>query len=78
MMNSVKLRQIVLQATTWCENNAIGTPVAWEWEAKFAELIVKECLRVIDKTADDEKNNWMGDEPPSSSYVFAIKKEFGV
>lgn len=34
------------EATQWCEDNAQGTPIAWEWEEKFAELIIRECLQI--------------------------------
>ena len=48
-MNEHKIRLIADQATEWCQQNAHGSPTAWEWEYKFAELIVKECLDIIEK-----------------------------
>lgn len=46
-MNTLS-REIARRATEWCEQNAQGTPVAWEWEDKFAELNIRECARVAD------------------------------
>lgn len=45
---------------------------------KFAELIINECIANLEATAEKEKNDWMGDEPPLNSYIRAIKKHFGV
>lgn len=45
-MNSELVQKIYFEAVAWCEENAEGTPVAWELEEKFAELIVKECTHV--------------------------------
>ena len=42
-MNDV-YKRLVKEATDWCSENAVGTPVAWEWEEKFAELVVCECI----------------------------------
>lgn len=42
-----RYKELAYEATTWCEQNAKGTPVAWEWEAKFAELVVRECVEQI-------------------------------
>jgi hypothetical protein len=36
-------KHIAIEATRWCEANGKGAPVAWEWEEKFAELIIREC-----------------------------------
>jgi len=43
-----RTRNIAAEATKWCEQNAQGAPVAWEWEEKFAELVVQDCLRTCD------------------------------
>ena len=37
-----KIKELAQEATEWCRENAQGTPVAWEWENRFAELIVRE------------------------------------
>lgn len=43
---TLRIRQIAVDATNWCWENAKGTPVAWEWEEKFAELMIEEFLEV--------------------------------
>ena len=47
---------------------------------KFAELIIKEVLSVMDKTAKDAKENftYMGDDVPTSSHQISIKDHFGM
>ncbi len=42
----MKHRELARQATEWCVNNAEGAPTAWEWEDKFAELILQECFMI--------------------------------
>ncbi len=32
------------------EHKAADGPVAWVWEERFAELIIKECIEVISLT----------------------------
>jgi hypothetical protein len=50
-----KFKEIAREATEWCEKNAVGTPVAWEWEEKFAELIIKECIsKALEERVDEE------------------------
>jgi hypothetical protein len=46
-MNEHKIRLIADQVTEWCQQHAHGAPTAWEWEYKFAELIVQECCNEI-------------------------------
>ena len=64
-------KHLAIEATRWCEANAQGTPIAWEWEAKFAELIIKQCVQICDNNIDDN----------FSSAICArneIKEHFGV
>lgn len=44
------VKELATAAADWCEENAVGTPIAWEWEEKFAELIIKECCRIAKDT----------------------------
>jgi hypothetical protein len=46
---------------------------------KFAELIVQDCLDVMNTTAQKahKELRYMGDDAPVSAYVFAIKQHFG-
>ena len=50
MMNE-RIKLLAMQADTWCDLNvAQGSPAYNnQWEYKFAELIVRECARVIDR-----------------------------
>ena len=45
---TVRIRQIAVDASNWCCENAKGTPVAWEWEEKFAELMIEEFLDIAE------------------------------
>jgi len=46
-------KHIAVEATKWCEEHAQGTPVAWEWEKKYAELIIKQCTDICTMCQDD-------------------------
>lgn len=59
---NTKLRELAKQATNWCIENAEGTPVAWEWEDKLAELIVKECVNVLRQEWYNENNKVIDDK----------------
>ena len=47
---------------------------------KFAELIVQECITIMDATAKDAEDTcrYMGDDVPTFAHQYAIKKHFGV
>lgn len=42
------------------------------------KAVIQECCTVINKTAVDEENNWMGNDPPAFAYRMKIKEHFGV
>jgi hypothetical protein len=42
------IRDIAIQTDAWCDKN--GSVKAAEWEEKFAELILKECMDICDST----------------------------
>jgi len=65
-----RIKELANDATDWCIKNANGTPIAWEWEDKFAEMIIKECLIVVADAVDCRE--------PASTYVDKIKDHFGV
>jgi hypothetical protein len=48
--------------------------------AKFAELIVRECLNVMSKTSEeaDKRFTYMGDDVPTVVHQMNIEKHFGV
>ena len=64
-----KLRDLSKQAYEWCIENAEGSPVAWEWEDKVAELIVKECI--------DQVGDFCG-EVPMGNNVYKVVDAEGV
>lgn len=40
------------EAREWCSENAdTFDTMAWQWERKFTELILKDVIRVCDKSA---------------------------
>ena len=51
-----------------------------EWFEKFAELIVKECISVMDNTAKEARENftYMDNDVPTTAHQFEIRKHFGV
>lgn len=58
-------------------------PQSWkivDVREKFAELIIKECLNVMDATAKkaQEQFTYMGDDVPTFRHQIEIKKHFGV
>lgn len=60
-MDIHKVRLLADEATEWCKKHAHGAPTAWEWESKFAELIVKECAEVV--AGDfDYQTNWCNEK----------------
>ena len=50
------------------------------WQAKFAELIVRECISVMDNTAKEARENftYMDNDVPTTAHQFEIRKHFGV
>lgn len=70
MMNEHKIRLIADEATEWCKHHAHGTPTAWEWEYKFAELIIEECCVALNPMLRDMISRGQG--------VDTIKRHFGV
>jgi hypothetical protein len=69
-----RVKELANEATVWCEQHAQGTPVAWEWEEKFAELIVQECASVCLSQRDPGNLNYK----PSESFACALKEHFGI
>lgn len=85
-----RIKELAAEATSWYTERAQGAPVAWEWEEKFAELIVRECMTICKETqanyfkhrkvADDftDKNIYAEGEAASDIIKYKIKKHFGV
>ena len=73
---SERIRELAHQATEWCMENAQGTPVAWEWEDKFGELIVQDCMAVIEQRNYLSTKKICQDE--CTAILAEIKQHFGV
>ena len=49
-----QIRKIALETDAWCDQHHMGNQsYNIEWEQKFAELIVRECAKVILETPVD-------------------------
>lgn len=48
-----RIRQLTEQASEWYEQNFSGKGIPGEWETKFAELIVQECVNIAYKEGDN-------------------------
>ena len=61
-------------------NNPIDFPVSANRDLeKFAELIVQECIAVMDITAKEAKEHHVYiDDVPTSTHQYKIKQHFGV
>ena len=72
-MQYERIRELIIQTGDWLENN--GQSDRYEREIKFAELIVKECVTVLN-------NRFMGDlnreDLEVRRCIADIKKHFGV
>ena len=74
-----RIQELAIQTDIWCDQNvAQGSPMYNnQWEHKFAELIVRECIAQMaihmDKFGDEQSNNpvWYKAEE-------AVMKHFGV
>lgn len=53
-MNKEVVRKVAEKATEYCMEHYknVPGPVAWAWEDKLVEIIVKECIEVLDPTND--------------------------
>lgn len=68
-----RYKELAEEARVWCEENAVGTPVAWEWEQKFAELIVQECITACRSRVGGQEYN-----TGRMHCISDIKDHFGV
>lgn len=75
-----QIRKLRNEAENWVADNfsadELGPYVWWEKEEqKFAELIVRECIEVIDSTSDNTK---LMRVEPYQKIIWAIEEHFGV
>lgn len=80
-MNKRLFKKLENATDKWCQNNYMSYPDKHnhEWNEKFAELIVKECLEQIDKMrdgfeADNEDQQALGADWAG----LAVARHFGV
>lgn len=73
-----RYKEIATIAADWCVDNITVFPVSWEWEKKYAELIIKECCHAYETEVD----TWQNMEPYQGSIkrkgVSAIRVQFGL
>ena len=72
-----RIRKIAIEADAWCDQYYFGDKFYdIEWEKKFAELIVQECVGVV------ESGSFLHDQAPTAIFARecsgAIKQHFGV
>ena len=68
---NAQIRKIAIETDAWCDKYYFGElSYQHEWEKKFAELIVRECVHLVDTL-----NEAYG--APSTAGEF-IKQHFGV
>ena len=66
-----KLEELRRKTDIWCDQN-VPRNVFFDlrWEEKFYELIIKECIGIIDTAVDYRE--------PASTYADKLKEHFGV
>jgi hypothetical protein len=80
-MNVKLIKELAEHAGEWYLNNSKEFPSPQEWNEKFAELIVKECIGKVMKVSDSIKEF----DPDNADGIdlcdlitYHIKKHFGV
>jgi hypothetical protein len=72
-----QFKELSEQAEKYADDNFRGEPTWSEaFESKFAELIVRECARIIDEEALEERNDFAMRRIECCSWM--IKEHFGV
>ena len=80
MMNE-RIKELIAQAREPLHNRDLPfNQGLTEYSKKFAELIVKECISVMDTTAKEAQENftYMDNDVPTTAHQFEIRKHFGV
>ena len=80
-----RIRLLALQAGLEFDNDLALEPEPIYYTTqkdleKFAELIVRECISVMDTTAKEARENftYMDNDVPTTAHQFEIRKHFGV
>ena len=68
MTANEKIKELAEQAEKYADDNFRGEPTWSEaFESKFAELIVRECIEIVENSQGDE-----------DFAIWKLKKDFGV
>ena len=72
-----RICKIAQETDAWCDQRYLGEDsYNIEWETKFAELIIRECVGVV------EGGRFLHDQAPTAIFAKecsgAIKRHFGV
>ena len=83
MNERIKLLAEQAGAETWSRapmRAVTGLAFTDENLEKFAELIVRECISVMNTTAKEAQENftYMDNDVPTTAHQFEIRKHFGV
>ena len=82
-----RIKELVLQSQLVYETTDGKVYNSWEdyvdlteYVEKFAELIVRECISVMDNTAKEAQENftYMDNDVPTTAHQFELRKHFGV
>ena len=82
-----RIKELVLQSQLVYETTDGKVYNSWEdyvdlteYVEKFAELIVAECISVMDNTAKEARENftYMDNDVPTTAHQYEIRKHFGV
>jgi hypothetical protein len=75
-----QLQKIAVETDAWCDQHCSDiTMYNQKWEAKFAELIIQECIKAVDETPlgyGDYRDQIL--ESMRNSCAKSIKNHFGV
>jgi hypothetical protein len=73
-----RIRELAEQATEYAneQNELHGVDYVMTFKEKFAELIVRECVNVLDKAQWDKGEDWICAD--GTRIIPQIKEHFGV
>ena len=72
-----RIRKLALETDVWCDQNWAGHEFYnIKWEEKFAELIVRECARIVPDTDLGDVDG--GDSAVLRAASKQIREHFGV
>jgi hypothetical protein len=75
-----RIRKIAIETDAWCDQHYTGDPMYdIKWEQKFSELIVRECINIVDNLPNGYKDyrNTIENEFREDC-INTMKKHFGI